>query len=100
MMTKIMMIAVLFSLAAAAQNINYTYDASGRLALADYGNGTQIQYTYDDSGNLLSRMVVTPSASSAAKPRSSSDADRAAKKNPPQGKPSAPPANTARPPKS
>lgn len=37
--------------------VNYTYDAAGRLAKVDYGNGVSITYTYDKAGNLLSRVV-------------------------------------------
>jgi YD repeat-containing protein len=70
-----MLCAFVFAIGAAAQNITYVYDASGRLALADYGNGTQIAYTYDNSGNLLSRTVVTSPPSSAA-PKEKSESEK------------------------
>jgi uncharacterized protein (TIGR03437 family) len=40
-----------------ADNVNYTYDAAGRLTRVSYPNGTAINYTYDKAGNLLSRVV-------------------------------------------
>jgi len=42
----------------AAQTVNYTYDAAGRLTGVSYPNGTAITYTYDAAGNLLSSNVV------------------------------------------
>jgi uncharacterized protein (TIGR03437 family) len=44
--------------AASAAHVAYTYDAAGRLAKADYGNGVVFSYTYDKAGNLLSRTVT------------------------------------------
>ena len=66
MIIRLICFFALIAAAASAQNIAYTYDASGRLAVADYGNGTQIQYSYDNSGNLLSRTVVTGGSSDSA----------------------------------
>jgi uncharacterized repeat protein (TIGR01451 family) len=43
----------------ALSDVNYTYDAAGRLIKVDYGNGTVITYTYDPAGNLLSRLVLS-----------------------------------------
>jgi YD repeat-containing protein len=79
MITKLIVISILFAVAAVGQNIAYTYDAAGRLALVDYGNGTQIQYTYDNSGNLLSRTVVAPSPSAAAKSKEKATSPDSAK---------------------
>ena len=42
----------------AQQTIQYGYDEAGRLASANYSNGTSINYTYDDAGNLLRREVT------------------------------------------
>jgi YD repeat-containing protein len=47
----------------AAQTVNYTYDAAGRLTGVSYPNGTTISYTYDAAGNLLSRQVTSSAAS-------------------------------------
>ncbi len=38
-----------------AANVQYTYDAAGRLAKVDYGDGRIVSYTYDAAGNLLKR---------------------------------------------
>jgi YD repeat-containing protein len=55
----------------AAQTVNYTYDAAGRLTSVSYPNGTTITYTYDPAGDLLSRQVVSsaPGASPDGKPK-------------------------------
>lgn len=37
---------------AASSNVVYSYDAVGRLTLADYGGGNTITYTYDNAGNV------------------------------------------------
>ena len=57
---------ILLALAAAssaalspAQEIRYTYDASGRLARADYGNGKAIAYTHNNAGDLIRRAFET-----------------------------------------
>jgi len=50
----------------AAQTVNYTYDAAGRLTSVSYPNGTTITYTYDPAGNLLSRQVTSSGASASA----------------------------------
>ncbi len=34
---------------------SYSYDDSGRLTEANYGNGISIKYTYDKNGNLLTK---------------------------------------------
>ena len=52
--------------ALAAQTVNYSYDAAGRLTRASYPNGTTISYTYDPAGNLLSRQVTSSGASAPA----------------------------------
>jgi len=44
---------------AVADRITYTYDAVGRLASVDYGNGKTITYSYDKNGNLLRRAAGT-----------------------------------------
>ena len=49
---------------AIALDVKYTYDAAGRLALVDYGNGATIGYTYDNAGNLLSRVTTSTSSAS------------------------------------
>jgi YD repeat-containing protein len=51
--------------ALAAQTVNYTYDAAGRLTGVSYPNGTTITYTYDPAGNLLSRQVTSGASQSA-----------------------------------
>ncbi len=38
-----------------AANVQYSYDAAGRLIKVDYGDGRTITYTYDAAGNLLKR---------------------------------------------
>ena len=35
-----------------------TYDAAGRLAGVDYGEGSSIAYTYDPSGSLLQKVIT------------------------------------------
>jgi len=50
----------------AAQTVNYTYDAAGRLTGVSYPNGTAITYTYDAAGNLLSRQVTSSGSSPSA----------------------------------
>jgi YD repeat-containing protein len=42
---------------AAADTLQYTYDAAGRLVAVAATGGTRIGYTYDESGNLLERRV-------------------------------------------
>ena len=49
-----------FSGCLAAQTINYSYDAAGRLASVAYPNGKTLSYTYDANGNLLRRLITTP----------------------------------------
>ena len=44
----------------ASRTVTYTYDDTGRLVLADYGDNRSIVFTYDDAGNLISRAVVAP----------------------------------------
>jgi hypothetical protein len=54
------MVAALFaSLAAsgAMAGVNYTYDTLGRLSVAAYDNGKEIDYHYDPAGNRT--QVVT-----------------------------------------
>ncbi|MDQ2901227.1 MAG: RHS repeat protein [Acidobacteriota bacterium] len=44
--------------------VNYSYDAAGRLAKVDYGNGKSVAYTYDNAGNLLTRTASSGAAAS------------------------------------
>lgn len=60
-----------------AATVNYSYDASGRLAKIDYGSGGSITYAYDNAGNLLSR-TVTP-AGQVAPPSTPPEAPKDAK---------------------
>ena len=65
---KPLILTILLAGLAIAGSVQYTYDAAGRLILADYGNGKTIAYTYDASGNLTSRTVTTaPSAKTETK---------------------------------
>src|SRR5262245_696649 len=59
MKTRLLAFTALIGLAA-ADTINYTYDAAGRLTTVAYGDGTTMTYTYDQNGNLLSRSVQGP----------------------------------------
>lgn len=45
-------------LTATAGTIAYTYDALGRLILADYGSGKTISYGYNDAGSLTQKVVA------------------------------------------
>jgi len=36
------------------RTVSYTYDATGRLTSADYGEGVGINFAYDAAGNLIS----------------------------------------------
>jgi len=56
---------ILLTAALCADTVNYTYDAAGRLAVVDYGNGRTITYIYDNAGNLLSRTATSAGSSSA-----------------------------------
>jgi uncharacterized protein (TIGR03437 family) len=47
---------------AMASNVNYTYDAAGRLVQVDFGNGKAIVYSYDPAGNILNRTVLATAA--------------------------------------
>jgi YD repeat-containing protein len=38
-----------------ACTVSYTYDRSGRLTSANYGQGKLLVYSYDPAGNLLRR---------------------------------------------
>lgn len=42
-----------------AQTATYSYDANGRLLVADYGGGRTYTYTYDKAGNILTETVGT-----------------------------------------
>lgn len=57
---RIASVLLFLPLAASAAGVNYTYDSSGRLIKADYGNGSVITYTYDKAGNLTSRVSQSP----------------------------------------
>jgi uncharacterized protein (TIGR03437 family) len=50
---------------AAAQTINYGYDAAGRLTTVTYPNGKILSYTYDASGNVVQRTVADPGSTPA-----------------------------------
>ncbi len=67
-----------------AAAVNYTYDAAGRLALVDYGNGTTIAYTYDNAGNLLTKTVTAPAAPSSASPDAKARQTTGSKKQAPK----------------
>ncbi len=56
--------AFVLTTAVAFGAVNYSYDAAGRLAKVDYGNGKSIAYTYDNAGNLLSRTLASGAAAS------------------------------------
>ena len=59
-------VALAIAVALAAQTVNYTYDAAGRLTSVAYPNGTTIAYTYDPAGNLVSRQVTSSGAGAPA----------------------------------
>lgn len=40
--------------------VTYTYDPSGRVAIALYDNGICVVYTYDAAGNRTSQTNATP----------------------------------------
>ena len=46
-----------------ADIVGYTYDAAGRLARKDLGNGTYTAFDYDNAGRLLSLITRAPDAS-------------------------------------
>ena len=48
--SKLILFLLLAGSLAAQQNVQYSYDAAGRLTSASYGNGTAITYTYDTRG--------------------------------------------------
>ena len=50
----------LWSPAAHASTIAYTYDPAGRLVAADYGGGKSASYAYDPAGNLLQTAAPSP----------------------------------------
>ncbi len=54
---KTLSLLLLISSSLVADKVSYSYDDTGRLTKADYGNGKVISYTYDKAGNLLSRTV-------------------------------------------
>ena len=47
-----------------AVTILYSYDAAGRLTIADYGSGNTLNYAYDATGNLANiapwKMIYLP----------------------------------------
>ncbi len=45
------------SVAAAPQDVTYSYDSLGRLASATYAQGVQITYSYDANGNRTQRII-------------------------------------------
>ena len=49
-----------------AAAVNYSYDATGRLAKIDYGAAGSISYTYDKAGNVTSRTVQSGSPGASA----------------------------------
>ena len=51
---------LLWSPAARASTIAYTYDPAGRLVAADYGGGKSTSYAYDPAGNLLQTTAPAP----------------------------------------
>src|SRR5271168_3875503 len=56
---------LLITAAGVAGNVNYTYDAAGRLIQVDFGNGKAVLYSYDPAGNILNRTVLNTTASPA-----------------------------------
>jgi len=50
------------SLAAATEEIRYTYDKRGRITRVEYSDGRAIAYQYDASGNLTRREFIVPDA--------------------------------------
>ena len=67
---------ILLAAALCADTVNYTYDAAGRRAVVDYGNGRTITYVYDNAGNLLSRTATSAASSSLRGIRNSKGAER------------------------
>src|ERR1700682_5071484 len=76
--------------ALAAQTVNYTYDAAGRLTGVSYPNGTAITYTYDAAGNLLSRQVISSGASASADRKGKDKKGKRAPGKPPKSAPDSP----------
>ena len=50
----------MWSPAADASTISYTYDPAGRLVAADYGANKTTSYVYDNAGNLLQSARPAP----------------------------------------
>lgn len=48
----------LTSVAAQVNDIEYIYDAAGRLIMVTYSDGEQIQYEYDANGNIITNKVI------------------------------------------
>jgi len=63
-MLRIILFVLMLEAALAAEAVQYSYDAAGRLILADYGGGKTISYSYDKAGNLLNRTVTAGGPSS------------------------------------
>ena len=61
-MIRSLLVFAFIGLLSAQTTVNYAYDAAGRLASADYGNGTVINYSFDPAGNLLRRSVTSGDA--------------------------------------
>ena len=64
---KTLFLALLLAALAFSARVSYTYDAAGRLARVDYGNGASIVYVYDNAGNLLSRTVTAAESENSTK---------------------------------
>src|SRR5271156_4052371 len=56
---------ILVAAVGVAGDVDYTYDAAGRLIQVDFGNGKAIMYSYDPAGNILNRTVLNTTASPA-----------------------------------
>jgi YD repeat-containing protein len=54
------LLAVPIARLASGGSINFTYDAAGRLLLANYGAAHSASYAYDNSGNLLLSSFPAP----------------------------------------
>jgi YD repeat-containing protein len=63
---KLLVGLLLASACPAQSHVSYSYDAAGRLAQVDYGNGQTITYTYDKAGNLMNVQQTAASSQSSA----------------------------------
>lgn len=54
--------AAALTLASAASQTSYAYDALGRVTRVDYANGTVVEYQYDAVGNRIAKTVTAAPA--------------------------------------